>query len=186
MLVGHHCMFNVKSWSKSRATCAVQQSMKNKEPYRERIRITECVRHYWRESTALWPLRDSFSTLTQGHPVLHSCLSIKCCHCALWQPDDNNTHSQKSHCFFYLTQGLPFSYAFFLCVCFLHYNPRWPQAVLQGRRRCVWLWSVAQRNERCLDWEDRYTSTNVRCLFSLFFVCVLQSCERVVSTRHKI
>lgn len=141
MLAGCQCMPNVKSWSKASWEPLVQDNRAwGKRSYSESKRITENVRHYWRKNAALCPLRDSFSTLTQGHPSSSSCLSIKYLHCALWQLDDNNTHSHMQHTLFSLTHD-NFEWLFFR-VCFLHYDPRWPQPVLQGRGRCVWLRGV--------------------------------------------
>lgn len=141
MLVGCQCMPNVKSWSKASWEPLVQDNRAWRiRSYAESKRITENVRHHWRKNAAVCPLRDSFSTLTQGHPSSSSRLSIKNLHCALWQLDDNNTHSQMPHTLFFLlhTTHCNFECLFFR-ICFLRYDPRWPQTVLQGRGRCVWL-----------------------------------------------
>lgn len=86
------------------------------------------------------PLRDSFSSLTQGHPASHYRLSIKYHHCALWLLDDNNTHSQKPHTLFFLSHSTAnFLPLFSLRLFSALQSPMTPNCASGEGKVCVWL-----------------------------------------------
>ncbi len=93
-----------------------------------------------------------------------------------------------THSFFSHTWHTAILNAFFSTFVFYVMIPDDPKLCFRGGEGvcdCVWLWSGARRKAKFLKRADRYTSTNVRCLFRAFFL-VLLSCECAMSTRRKM